>query len=135
MNRDIRVIVGEDDANDRFFLARAFEKYCPHITVEFASSGEEVMRCLEAASRPAPALLILDSMMSKMNGFDVLKWLRAKNEYADLPVVMWSGQLSEANAKRAAEFGVKQYVAKPNDMSGMRALVETLRREYLQPDK
>jgi DNA-binding response OmpR family regulator len=135
MNRAIRVIVGEDDANDRFFLQRAFEKYWPDVTVEFARSGEEVLRCLEDTSRAAPALLILDSMMSKMSGFDVLKWLRAKKEFVELPVVMLSGQLSEANAKRAAEFGVKEYLAKPNDMSGLRALVDDLRRKYLQANQ
>ena|ERR1043166_1108856 len=131
MNRAIRVIVGEDDPNDRYFLERAFEKCCPQATVDFARNGQEVLQYLEDASRPAPALLIIDSMMSKMSGFDVLNWLRAKKEFEELPVVMLSGQVSEANAQRAREFGVKDYLAKPDDIAELRTLVEELARKYL----
>ena len=131
MNRAIRVIVGEDDPNDRYFLERAFEKCCPQATVDFARNGQEVPQYLEDASRPAPALLIIDSMMSKMSGFDVLNWLRAKKEFEELPVVMLSGQVSEANAQRAREFGVKDYLAKPDDIAELRTLVEELARKYL----
>lgn len=131
MNQNIRVIVGEDDGNDRYFLERAFQKHCPQVIVDFARNGQEVLEFLEDASRPPPALLIIDSMMSKMSGFDVLKRLRAKKEFEELPVVMLSGQISDANAIRAREFGVKEYLAKPDNMVGLQTLVEDLGRRFL----
>src|ERR1043165_1673498 len=119
MNRSIRVIVGDDDANDRFFLQRAFLKICPNVTIDFARNGEEVIRFLKDESQPVPSLLLLDSMMAKMNGFDVLEWLRPEKQFAQVPVVMMTGQLSDANATRAQQCGVKAYVAKPEGMTGL----------------
>jgi len=133
MNRDVRVVVGEDNANDRYFLRRAFEKSCPHASLDFAQNGEEVTRCLDDATQPAPSLLIIDSMMSRMSGFDVLKWLRTKKQFEHLPVVMLTGQTSETNAARAREFGVTEYLAKPEDILELQALVEDLGRKYLGP--
>lgn len=132
MNRNIRVVVGDDNANDRYFLERAFRKACPDVTVDFARNGEEVIDFLEDDSRPAPSLLIIDSMMVKMNGFDVLIWLRTKERFEQLPVVMLTGQLSEVNAARARNFGVKAYLAKPEDFIGLEALVNDLGRKYLE---
>jgi CheY-like chemotaxis protein len=132
MNRDIRVLVGDDSADDRYFVGRAFQKACPHVTVDFARNGEEVIKFLEDASRAKPSLLIIDSMMAKKNGFDVVKWLRTKKEFEQLPVVMISGQLSETNAARAQELGVNAYVAKPDDLETLDELIESLARKYLQ---
>jgi CheY-like chemotaxis protein len=132
MNQDIRVVVGDDNANDRYFLERAFHKTCPHVMVDFARNGEEVIDFLEDDSRPAPSLLIIDSMMIKMNGFDVLTWLRTKERFEQLPVVMLTGQLSEVNATRARSFGVKAYLAKPEDFTGLEMLVNDLGQKYLK---
>ena len=132
MNRNVRVLVGDDSADDRYFVGRAFQKTCPHVTVDFARSGEEVIQVLEDTSRAKPSLLIIDSMMAKKNGFDVVTWLRTKKEFEQLPVVMMSGQLSETNAARAQELGVKAYVAKPDDLESLERLIESLGRKYLQ---
>jgi DNA-binding response OmpR family regulator len=133
MNRAIRVIVGDDDANDRFFLQRAFQKIYPDVTVDFARNGEEVIRFLKDDSQPVPSLLLIDSMMTKINGFDVLEWLRPQRQFQQLPVVMLTGQLSDANATRAREYGVKAYLTKPEDMTGLEVLVKDLGEKFLKP--
>jgi len=132
MNRSIRVIVGDDDANDRFFLQRAFQKIYPDVTVDIARNGEEVIHFLKNDSQPVPSLLLIDSMMTKINGFDVLEWLRPQKQFQQLPVVMLTGQLSDANATRAREYGVKAYLTKPEDMTGLEALVKDLGEKFLK---
>jgi CheY-like chemotaxis protein len=133
MNPDIRVLVGDDSADDRYLFGRAFQKACPQVTVDFARNGEEVIQLLEDGSPGMPSLLVIDSMMARKNGFDVVTWLRAKKEFDPLPIVMISGQLSEANAARAKKLGVNAYVAKPDDLDGLQKLIEGLARKYLQP--
>ena len=134
MNRNFRVLVGDDSADDRYLVGRAFQKACPEVTVDFARSGEEVIEILEDTLRAVPSLLIIDSMMAKQNGFDVVTWLRTKKEFQQLPVVMISGQLSEKNAARAQELGVNAYVAKPDDLESLEKLIKRLAREYLQKE-
>jgi CheY-like chemotaxis protein len=111
MSRDIRVLVGDDDVNDRYFLEWGFKETSPWVHLDFARSGEEVIQYLEDNSRPRPSLLIIDSMMPRRDGFAVLAWLRSRTEFEHLPVVMLSGQPLEE----------------------LKALVESWRQKYLKP--
>jgi DNA-binding response OmpR family regulator len=88
---------------------------------------------LEDKSHPKPALVILDSMEISMDGFEVVTWIRANEELAQTPVIMWSGQVYEKNAARARGLGVKEYVGKPHDPDELAKLIRTWRRSYLMP--
>src|SRR3954453_14223949 len=107
MSLNIRVLVGDDDVNDRFFLEWGFKEVCPYVDVDFARTGEDVIQLLEDDSKPKPALLIIDSMMPRQDGFAGLEWLRVKKEFDHLPVIMWSGQPYEKNGARARELRVR----------------------------
>jgi CheY-like chemotaxis protein len=134
MKCDIRVLVGDDSADDRYLIGRAFQKMCPRVTVDLARSGEEIIQFLEDASRVMPSLLIIDSMMLRKNGFDVVTWLRAKKEFEQFPVIMMSGQISDRNAIRAQELRVNAYVTKPPDPESLEKLIADLARKYLQTE-
>lgn len=133
MSHEIRVLVGDDEVNDRVLVGWAFQKLCPHVRVDFVRSGEEAIRYLEDKSHPKPALVILDSMEPAMDGFEVVTWLRAHEELAQTPVVMWSGHVHEKNAARARGLGVKEYVGKPYAQDELANLIRTWRRSYLTP--
>jgi chemosensory pili system protein ChpA (sensor histidine kinase/response regulator) len=132
MSHEIRVLVGDDDVNDRVLLGWGFKKWCPDIRVDFARSGEEAIRYLEDKSHAKPALVILDSMMPKVDGFAVVTWLRSKKELEQMPVVMWSGKVHEKNVARARGLGVKQYVGKPYEPHKLARLIKGW-RQYLSP--
>src|SRR5689334_2622091 len=133
MSHEIRVLVGDDEVNDRVLVGWAFKKLCPHVRVDFVRSGEEAIRYLEDKSHPKPALVILDSMEITMDGFEVVTWIRAHEDLAQTPVVMWSGQVHDKNAARARGLGVKEYVSKPQDPDDLANLIRTWRRSYLTP--
>lgn len=131
MSQDIRVLVGDDDVNDRFFLEWGFREVCPYVRLDFARSGEEVVEYLADSSRPRPSLLIIDSMMPKKDGFSVLAWLRTRKELEQLPVVMLSGLPHEKYDARA--LGVRAYIRKPHDLEELKALVQGWKQKYLDP--
>jgi CheY-like chemotaxis protein len=133
MSQDIRVLVGDDDVNDRFFLEWGFKETAPTIRLDFARTGEEIIRQLEDTSRPAPSLLIIDSMMPGLDGFAVLKKLRAKKELWRLPIVMLSGLPYNKNEERARALGVAEYVGKPHDLEDLKSLVQSWTQKYLDP--
>jgi chemosensory pili system protein ChpA (sensor histidine kinase/response regulator) len=135
MSHEIRVLVGDDDVNDRVLLGWGFKKWCPDIRVDFARNGEEVIRYLEDKSHPKPSLVILDSMMPKVDGFSVVTWLRSKEELQQTPIVMWSGKLHEKNVARARGLGVKEYVGKPDNPDALAGLIENWKQSYLVPSK
>src|SRR6266516_2954631 len=103
MSQDFRVLVGDDDVNDRYFMEWGFKQTCPNVRVDFARSGEEVIQYLEDQSHPIPCLVIVDSMMPRIDGFVVLTWMHGRKDFEQTPVIMWSGQIHERNAARARE--------------------------------
>ena len=131
MSQDIRVLVGDDDVNDRFFLKWGFQQISPSVRLDFARTGEEVIQHLGDTSQPKPALLIIDSMMPGRDGFAVLQWLRAKREFRLLPIVMLSGLPYDKNEVQARALGVSEYVGKPNDLDELKALIQRWQQKYL----
>jgi DNA-binding response OmpR family regulator len=131
MSQTCRVLVGDDDVHDRYFLERGFKEVCPNTRVDFVQNGEAVMRYLEDTSHPLPALLIVDSMMPKIDGFAVLTWLRSKEKFDGVPVVMFSGNGYGKNIEKALELGAAEFVKKPDEVFELKKLIEGWRKAYL----
>jgi CheY-like chemotaxis protein len=82
-----------------------FEKY----EVETAMDGEEG---LEKVSSSKPTLILLDIMMPKMNGMQVLEKLKADPATKQIPVVMLSNLSGQTDAETALKMGAVRYVVK-----------------------
>lgn len=82
-----------------------FEKY----TVVTAANGEEG---LEAARKNKPTLMLLDIMMPKMNGLQVLEKLKLDPETKGIPVVMLTNLAGEKDAENALMKGAVKYIVK-----------------------
>jgi CheY-like chemotaxis protein len=67
---------------------------------------------LASVATRLPAMVILDVMMPDMDGFQVLRALRAAPASRRLPVVMFSAMSDAASADRAAALGASEYVVK-----------------------
>ncbi len=76
-----------------------------------AQNGEEG---LKKALEHKPDGIILDVMMPKLSGIDMLTRLRQDTHGKNIPVVIMSNLSQEAEASKAAELGVKEYLVKAN---------------------
>jgi DNA-binding response OmpR family regulator len=76
---------------------------------EIASDGEQGLAMLE---RCRPDVVLLDLMLPKINGMDVLKQIRARAEYKALPVIVFSNSYSTDVMQRAWEFGATDVLHK-----------------------
>lgn len=100
------LFVEDDDALAGVYLVRL---QAEGFEVRRVSNGEEA---LAAATEYKPDLVLLDVMMPKVSGFDVLDILRNTPETANLKVVMLTALSQEADRKRAQELGVDDYLVK-----------------------
>lgn len=102
------VLVADDDAWILRMVATVLEKR--GYSVETAVDGEDAMQ--RAIARP-PDLLITDVMMPKMDGWSLVRQLRARPELAMLPVIFLTALSSEDDRIRGFRLGADDYVTKP----------------------
>ena len=77
--------------------------------VELAAGGQEG---LDKAKSDKPTLVLLDIMMPKMDGFEVLGKLKEDPETKDIPVVVLTNLAGTQDAKKAMEMGASKYIIK-----------------------
>ncbi len=102
-----RVLVADDNADMRDYLARLLSE---HWTVETASDGAAALDL--ARARP-PDLVLADVMMPGLDGFELLRELRADARTAEVPVVMLSARAGDEARLAGIERGANDYIVKP----------------------
>ena len=78
--------------------------------VEVAENGEEAMELIEQGH---PDLILLDLMLPKVNGFEVLESLKTDPGTGSIPVVVLTAKAEEEDRLRATELGADAYMTKP----------------------
>lgn len=81
---------------------------------------------LAAARRSKPDLLVLDIGLPQMDGWEVLRHLRADESTADLPVLVLTAHAEEESRRRATDGGADGFVTKPFQPDDFRAEVRRL---------
>ncbi|NLY10064.1 MAG: response regulator transcription factor [Tissierellia bacterium] len=95
-------------------------------SVSIAADGEE---CLQMVSKQEPDLLLLDVMMPKKDGFQVLKEIRRKYKF---PIIMITAKEEEVDKVLGLELGADDYVVKPFSVRELIARVKAnLRRNEI----
>lgn len=78
--------------------------------VEVAENGEEAMELIEQGH---PDLILLDLMLPKVNGYEVLESLKTDPGTGSIPVVVLTAKAEEEDRLRATELGADAYMTKP----------------------
>ncbi|MDQ3473205.1 MAG: response regulator transcription factor [Acidobacteriota bacterium] len=117
------VLVVEDDqiisALLKHMLARrGFE-------VHLALDGRRASEMVEELAVP-PGLVMLDVMLPFVDGFDLIKLIRSKEAWKDVPIIMLTSKAQEQNIVRALDAGATDYVVKPFQPEELMARVRRL---------
>jgi CheY-like chemotaxis protein len=139
MYRHIRILVAEDNPNDALFLKRAFLRAGINSPMQFVSDGEEAINYLggsapfkDRESFPLPNVLILDLKMPRLNGFDVLKWVRQQPGLRRLPVIVFTSSSDPGDVDLAHELGANAYAIKPAGADDLSTTVQAIEKYWLQ---
>lgn len=100
------LLVEDDDALANVYLMRL---QAESFDVRRVANGEEA---LASALNYKPDLVLLDVMMPKVSGFDVLDILRNTPETANLKIIMLTALSQESDKERANSLGVDDYLVK-----------------------
>lgn len=126
-----KVIVVDDDADTREALALGLEDY--GFETEEATHGLRLFARLETER---PDAIVLDVMMSWMNGFELCEAIKKNPDFADIAVVFVTGRSGKDDVARGLAAGAAGYFTKPLDIEQLarrlRELTE-IRRESARP--
>jgi CheY-like chemotaxis protein len=117
--RQIEVVLVEDDPGDVMMTREAFQDYKVQNQLHVVSDGAEAMAFLrqegDYAGRPRPDLVLLDLNLPRMDGRQVLESIKSDPELASIPVVVLTTSENEDDVLRSYSLHANAYVTKPVD--------------------
>lgn len=123
-----KIVIVEDEEALARVLKEKFED--EEFEVELAMDGKAA---LEIIQKTRPDLVLLDLMLPKRDGIDVLKDLKADNELKHLPVIVLSNLDGDEDIKQAITLGAKDYFVK--SQHPIKEVVEKVRDFLIDPQQ
>ncbi|RUL80082.1 ATP-binding protein [Dyella choica] len=114
-----RILLADDNGDMREYLLRLLR---PYWEVEAVGDGQAA---LESALNHPPDLILSDIMMPVMDGFALLRALRAQSSTSTIPVILLSARAGEEAILEGLDYGADDYLAKPFTAPELIARVRT----------
>jgi CheY-like chemotaxis protein len=132
------VLLVEDDLNDIFLVKRVFKLAHIPNPLQVVTDGQEAINYLRGEGRyadrevyPLPKLIVMDIKMPRMNGFEVLEWVkRDSKSLRRIPIVIVSSSDNLQDINRAYELGANAYMVKPVDFRAVEHLFTAITRYW-----
>lgn len=129
------VVIVDDDPYDALLAEGVIVELEPMFPAQILTSGEDLLAYLTGESIyrdrsrfPYPGLILLDLKMPKMDGYEVLQWVKEHPEHAKVPIVVLSGIVNMAGqVTRAYQLGAHSFLPKPIQLEEIRNILSLLK--------
>jgi CheY-like chemotaxis protein len=122
-NEPLRILLADDDEDDRLFFKDAFKEVKVKTAVSMVKDGIELMNYLLKAVEDLPHLLFLDLNMPRKSGMECLDEIRRDERLKDIAVAIYSTSASENDIEETFVRGANVYIKKPNDFSKLKKIL------------
>ncbi len=119
------VLLAEDNPHDVKLTEIAFRQNKIANDLVVVNDGVEAVEFLKACEAP-PQVVLLDLKMPRMDGIEVLAWIRSSPRFKRLPVVILTTSTQENDLVRAYDNGANSYICKPVDFEQFSQAVREL---------
>ena len=126
------ILVAEDSPEDAELLELGLRRAGLTGPVRIVPDGHEAVEYLEGRGKyaardqyPFPKVIITDLKMPRINGLELLQWLRSHRDCAVIPAILMSSSGLQLDVVKAYQLGANTYFRKP---TGFPALVDLLRK-------
>ena len=135
----VRILVADDDADDRMLISDAFDEACLKNPVHFVEDGIDLLDYLKREGKYAdkvgdylPGIILLDLNMPRMDGRTALEEIRKDEELRKIPVVVLTTSKSEEDILRTYNLGVNSFITKPVTFNGLVQVVQVLNKYWIE---
>ncbi|MVM35522.1 response regulator [Spirosoma sp. HMF4905] len=113
-------ILGVDDDDDDFIILSTLVKDCyPDVTLLHASNGQQATQKLLDGLHPH--LILIDVQMPLTDGHELIAWLMNSEAWRHIPVVIWTGAISDSEATRYYRAGANSLLLKQTILQDVKA--------------
>ena len=116
-----RIVLVEDDEDIAKLIKFKFKKQ--NLIVVWKSDG---LSGLAEIQNEVPDLVILDIMLPKLNGFQILKKLKEKEQTKSIPIIILTVKSREADVVKGLKLGSDEYMTKPFHLAELMIRVKKL---------
>ena len=136
------ILLAEDREDDILLIRRAFRKAFITNPLQVVRDGEEAIAYLSGEGKysnrseyPLPDLMLLDLKMPRMDGFEVLEWIRRQPGLSSLRVVVLTASDHMHDVNSAYKLGANSFLVKPMDFEDVVHLGKFLTTYWLRMSK
>jgi len=120
-----KIILVDDDADDRQIFEEVLQGIDPEVMVVTAGNGLEMVALLDKMTDDdLPDMIILDQNMPKMTGKESLIFLKESERYRNISTIVYSTYQVKDFYQECLELGAQDVVAKPDTLQAYREMIE-----------
>jgi CheY-like chemotaxis protein len=127
------MLIAEDSDDDILLFQMALKKSSFTQPCHFVRNGVEAMNWLKGLGAhsdrqkfPLPVILITDLKMPKMDGFELLEWVRSESCVLKIPVIVYSSSGDPKDIEKAYGLGATTYFQKTSNFSDVIRFIKTM---------
>ena len=135
----IRILVADDDADDRLMIKDAFEESKLANPVDFVEDGVQLMEYLhregsykDLVHQPFPGFILLDLNMPRKDGRTALKEIKESPILHRIPIIILTTSKAEEDIVRTYNLGVNSFICKPVSFDKLVEIVKTVGRYWIE---
>lgn len=135
----VRIVVADDDADDRMMIKDAFEASKLSNEIDFAEDGVQLLEYLrregkwsKLAGEPYPGFILLDLNMPRKDGRTVLKEIRNDPELHRIPIIILTTSKAEEDIIKTYNLGVNSFICKPVSFDKLVEIVKTVGHYWIE---
>ena len=130
------ILLVEDNQGDVLLTKEAFEESGNNCQLFVVNDGQEAINFLEQISPytrvESPNLILLDINLPKMNGHEVLKYVKSNSNLKHIPVIILTTSSSEKDISECYSNYANCYITKPNDVADFFKIIENVNSFWLK---
>jgi DNA-binding response OmpR family regulator len=126
----MEILLVEDNAGDAVLIRQILAEAPAPVNLHIVRDGEQALTLLSDAHFE-PALIILDLNIPRITGSALLEQWRSK----EIPIVVFSSSLNDAERARVLELGAREFIYKPTDLDAFSEEVRGIVERYARSGK
>ena len=132
MRRDLKILIVDDDADDRKLFVDAIREIDPSIKCTASIDGKHALELLRASGDSLPDFIFLDLRMPRYSGKRCLQEIKNDNLLKSIPVIIYTTSKELEESKELKEMGAVHFISKPTNPEEIYYIISFVLEEQMK---